>query len=245
VPADFPRQLRSALTSWWHEHARTKGVPATASLLLAQLWGFLRDSTPDRRRSRYGDMDYDWERRVNTTSGTVGWQQRLLGIFHSPYQPTDPSTFREMMAALPIDFHEFTFIDIGSGKGRTLLMASEYPFRKILGVELIAELHRAAAENIAAYQAQTSSARGMAIESVCMDAREFVFPDTPLVVYLFNPLPEARLRQVIRHLQDSWRDTPRPVWIVYHNPALESALAESQWLQRVSGTAQYSLYRTT
>jgi hypothetical protein len=243
VPADFPRQLRSALGSWWREHARTKGVPAAASLLLAELWGFLRDSTPERRRSRYGDMEYDWEHRVNTTTGTVAWRERLLGIFHSPYQATDPSAFREMMAALSIDFREFTFIDIGSGKGRTLLMASDYPFQKIVGVELIAGLHRAAAENIAAYQARTPSARGMAIESVCMDARELVFPETPLVVYLFNPLPEVRLRQVIRHLQESWRKTPRPVWIVYHNPALESALAESQWLQRVSRTEQCSLYK--
>ncbi|MGO8794497.1 MAG: class I SAM-dependent methyltransferase [Candidatus Sulfotelmatobacter sp.] len=233
-----------ALGDWWRDHARAQGAPAAASLLLAELWGFVRDSTPNRSRSRYGDMDYDWEHRVNTTSGTVNWRERLLGIFYSPYQPTDPSAFREMMGALPTDFREFTFIDIGSGKGRTLLMASEYPFPKIVGVELIAELHRAAEENIVAYRAQTPTAHGTAIESVCMDACEFVFPATPLLVYLFNPLPEARLRQVMRNLEESWRKTSRPVWIVYHNPALESALAESQWLQRVSGTAQYSLYTT-
>ena len=233
-----------ALGDWWRDHARAQGAPAAASLLLAELWGFVRDSTPNRSRSRYGDMDYDWEHRVNTTSGTVNWRERLLGIFYSPYQPTDPSAFREMMGALPTDFREYTFIDIGSGKGRTLLMASEYPFRKIVGVELITELHRAAEENIVAYRAQTPTAHGTAIESVCMDACEFVFPATPLLVYLFNPLPEARLRQVMRNLEESWRKTSRPVWIVYHNPALESALAESQWLQRVSGTAQYSLYTT-
>lgn len=243
MSADFFRQLRITLSEWWRDHARGKGAPAAASLLLAELWDFLRDSTPDRRRSRYGDMEYDWEHRVNTTSGTVGWRERLLGIFHSPYQPTDPFAFREMMAALPIDFREFTFIDVGSGKGRTLLMASEYPFRKILGVELIAELHRAAEENIAAHQAQAPDAASIAIESVCMDARAFVFPATPLVIYLFNPLPEAGLRQVIRNLEESWRKSPRPVWILYHHPALESALAEAQWLQRVSGTEQYSLYK--
>ncbi len=42
-----------------------------------------------------------------------------------------------MMAALPIEFNQFTFIDLGSGKGRTLLMASDFPFRKILGVEIL------------------------------------------------------------------------------------------------------------
>ena len=96
-------------------------------------------------------MEYDWEHRVNTTSGTVGWRERLLGVFHSPYQPTDAGLFQEMMAILPIDFREFTFVDLGSGKGRTLLMASEYPFRRIVGVEILPELHRAAEENIANY----------------------------------------------------------------------------------------------
>ncbi len=94
-------------------------------------------------------MEYDWEHRVNTTSGTVGWRERLLGVFHSPYQPTDAALFQEMMSSLPIAFSEFTFVDLGSGKGRTLLMASEYPFRRIVGVEILPELHRAAEKNIA------------------------------------------------------------------------------------------------
>jgi hypothetical protein len=199
----------------------------------------VRESTPERRRQRYGDMEYDWENRVNTTSGTVGWRARLLGLFHSPYQPTEPVLFREMMASLPIEFDTFTFVDLGSGKGRTLLMASEYPFRKIVGVELIAKLHRAAEENIRVYQAATQ--RCTQIEAVCADACEFVFPETPLVLYLFNPLPEAGLRRVIRNLEQSLEQSPRPVWIVYHNPAMDSVLAASRALVRVGGTEQYSV----
>src|SRR5207237_3599958 len=94
---------------------------------------FVRDSTQGRRRQRYGDVQYDWDYRVNTTSATVGWRNRLLGMFHSPYQPTEPSLFHEMLNALNIDFREFTFIDLGSGKGRVLLMAANYPFRRIVG----------------------------------------------------------------------------------------------------------------
>lgn len=215
-------------------------------MLLRELWRFVRESTPERRRQRYGDMDYDWEHRVNTTSGTVGWRTRLLGVFHSPYQPTDPALLREMMAALPIEFSEFTFIDIGSGKGRTLLLASEYPFRKIVGVDVIEELHRAAEENVARYQSRPNQAvaRQTVIETVCMDAREFVFPQTPLVVYLFNPLPEAGLRQVMRNLEQSWKRAPRPVWVVYHNPLLDTALASLDFLEKTVGTPQYRVYRT-
>jgi len=232
----------TALLSWWREQAGEKGAGSASALLARNLWAFVRESTPERRRQRYGDMEFDWEHRVNTTSGTVGWRARLLGLFHSPYQPTDPAFFREMMASLPIAFDEFTFVDLGSGKGRTLLMASEYPFRKILGVELIAELHCAAVENIRAYRSPTQ--RCAQFEAVCGDACLFVFPETPLVLYLFNPLPEAGLQRVIRNLEQSLEQSPRPVWIVYHNPLLEAALGGSSWLEKARVAPQYSVYRT-
>jgi len=240
VSSSFPRQLWNAFGRWWREQARKKGAAGATSLVAGILWTFVRESTPERRRQRYGDMEYDWENRVNTTSGTVAWRARLLGAFHSPYQPTEPALFREMMASLPIEFKRFTFVDLGSGKGRTLLMASEYPFRKIVGVELIAELHDAAEENISDYRSPTQ--RCAQIEAVCMDACEFDLPDTPLVLYLFNPLPEAGLQRVLRNLEQSLEQAPRPVWVVYHNPAMDSVLGASRALVRVSGTDQYSVF---
>jgi len=190
-------------------------------------------------------MEYDWEHRVNTTSGTVAWRARLLGLFHSAYQPTDPALFREMMASLSVlseqfEFEPFTFVDLGSGKGRALLMASEYPFRKIVGVELIAELHRAAKENILAYHSATQ--RCQRIEAVCADARAFPFPAEPLVLYLFNPLPESGMRPLIARLEKSLAENPRPVYLLYHNPLLEHVIGERAVFVRVGGTEQYSVY---
>jgi SAM-dependent methyltransferase len=231
-----------ALREWWHDHAQKDGAFAASSLLLQEFWGYARDSTPARRRARYGDMDYDWECGVNTTSGTLGWRERLLGIFHSAYQPTDPTLFREMMAVLPIDYREFVFVDLGSGKGRTLLMASEYNFRKIIGVELIPELHHAAQANIVAYQ--HGEPHPVPIDSLCMDARDFLFPEEPLVLYLFNPLPEVGLKRVLTHLEVSWTNARRPLWIVYHNPEMETLLAQSNLLIQEITTPQFSIFRT-
>lgn len=253
MPSDFFQEICTALRNWLREQAEDRSVWSTSRSLLGKLLEFVRDSTPEQRRSRYGDMDYDWEHRVDTTSGTVDWRERLLGLFHSPYQPTDPAAFREMMAALPIDFREFAFVDIGSGKGRTLLMASEYPFRKIIGVEIMTVLHRAAEANVTAYLARAAGAmlhpahsdNPARIEAVCMDARNFVFPETPLLVYLFNPLPEMGLRRVIQNLEKSWTKTPRPVWIIYHNPVMELVMAESTLIERVIATSQYSVYRVS
>src|ERR1700678_1271899 len=75
------RQFWHDLCLWWREQAREHGAADAGFLLLRNLWGFVRDSTPERRRARYGDMEYDWTHRVNTTSGTVGWRLRGLGLF--------------------------------------------------------------------------------------------------------------------------------------------------------------------
>ena len=228
------------LCSWWGDEARQRGIAGAAALLLQNLWGFARDSTPERRRQRYGDMEYDWDHRVDTTGGTVGWRTRLIGVFLSPYQPTDPALFQEMMASLPIEFNQFTFVDLGSGKGRTLLMASEYPFGRILGVEMISELHAIAKRNLAGYKSE--SRKCFAVEAVCGDASEFSLPAEPLVLYLFNPLPEAALRRAIVMLDTSLRAHPRRVYVLYHNPLLEHVLGQSAVFVRVGGTEQYSIY---
>lgn len=174
-------------------------------------------------------MEYDWDHRVNTTAGTVGWRERLIGTFRSAYQPTEPDAFKDMMAALPIDFREFTFIDVGSGKGRTLLMGSEYPFNRIVGVEIMPELNRVAEENIRRYQSPTQVCRQ--IECICVDAVEYSFPPEPLILYLFNPLPLAALTQVLCNLRSSLASAPRPVYIVYYNPLLAEHLGDFQWLK--------------
>src|SRR6202167_2877534 len=141
---------RSALR-WWKDIAARRGRLTATGQLLSALVEFVRDSTPERRRQRYGDAEYDWDHRVNTTSAAVSWRDRFLGVFHSPYQPTEAGLFHEMIDALcehtHIDLSEFVFVDLGSGKGRTLLMASDYPFQRIVGVELLPALHETAKGN--------------------------------------------------------------------------------------------------
>jgi len=236
--------LRAAHDFWTDAASRVGRLAATRALFAA-LWEFLRDSTPSRLRSRYGDADYDWDHRVNTTSGAVGWRDRLIGVFHSAYQPTDPTQFREMLDALAKDTHlnfpDFTFLDLGSGKGRTLLMASDYPFRRILGVELLPALNQIAQQNLRDYK--NDSQQCFALESICADATQFSFPDEPLVIYLFNPLGESGLRQVVSSLEQSVRANPRPLYVLYHNPLLEHLFAESNLLHKICGTHQYSVFR--
>jgi SAM-dependent methyltransferase len=231
---------------WWKGISQREGCVAASRQLLSALWEFIRDSTPERRRQRYGDAGFDWDCRVNTTSAAPGWRNRLLGIFHSPYQPTESTLFHEMLDALRerdhCDFHDFVFIDLGSGKGRTLLMASDYPFRSILGVELLPALHQTARNNLANYKSE--SQKCFALESICADATQFIFPAEPTVLYLFNPFPEEGLKRAIANLEQSLQAHPRAVYVLYHNPLLEHVLNETTALTRVGGTHQYSLHRS-
>jgi SAM-dependent methyltransferase len=236
--------LLPAARQWWSDIAAREGRTAASRQFVAAIWDFLRDSTPERRRQRYGDADYDWDHRVNTTSAAVSWRDRLLGIFNSPYQPTEPALFRKMLEALQqqvhLDFREFTFIDLGSGKGRTLLLASDYPFRRILGVELLPALYQIAQENLQKYSSE--SQKCFALESICGDATDFPFPAEPTVLYLFNPFPESGLKRMLAHLKQSLQQNPRPVYLLYHNPLLEHVLSESAALTKIVWTHQYSIY---
>src|SRR5208283_516537 len=235
--------LRSAWR-WWKDLAARDGSIAAANQLLRALVEFVRDSTPERRRQRYGDAEYDWEHRVNTTSAAVGWRDRLLGVFHSPYQPTESVLFHEMLEALNreagIDFRDFVFIDLGSGKGRALLMASDFPFRRILGVELLPALNRIAQENLSRYRSETQKC--FALESRCSDATRFELPPEPTILYLFNPFPESGLTSVIGNLERSLRAHPRAVYVIYHNPLLARVLGGSSALRKLGGTHQYAIF---
>jgi SAM-dependent methyltransferase len=252
---DSPPEISVLETAWqwWTYAANYEGYFPATRRLLGVLWEFLRDSTPERLRQRYGDADFDWDYHVNTTSGAVGWRDRLLGMFHSAYQPTEPAAFHEMLDALQqtpssdqttlgatLNFRDYTFVDLGSGKGRTLLMASDYPFRRIVGVELLPSLHAIAQQNLRQYKSE--SQRCFLLESVCADATALPFPDDPLVFFLFNPFPESGMRQVVANLEQSLRAHPRPLYILYHNPLLEHVLSESAFLRKIASTHQYSMF---
>jgi SAM-dependent methyltransferase len=232
--------LLSSARSWWCRERQRTGALSSLRELGGIAWEFLRESMPERRKRRYGDADFDWECRVDTTSATVSWRTRLLGLLHSPYQPVDPQLFHEIIKVLKIDFSGFTFVDIGSGKGRALLLASEYPFRRLVGIELLPELHQVAQQNIA--RASSSGGSLSSLELVCGDAGEFIFPQEPLVVFLFHPLPEAGLGQLLSNVEKSLLACPRPFYLIYANPIFESLVRECLLLKKITETHQYAVF---
>jgi SAM-dependent methyltransferase len=225
----------------WQESVRYFGWWRSLRELADFCWSAFLELLPSRRKAAFGDLDFDWEHSVDTTRSNVNKNtQFLTGVLGRPYFATEPWLFEQIMHALPVDLSQFTFVDLGSGKGRVLLMASDYPFKQIIGVEFMPELHRAAQENIAKYTNEQQQCRQ--IESICMDARDFDFPDGPLVVYLFNPFSESTFARVLENLRQSIEREPRPVYVAYRFTEHEKVLAGARWLQKTAGAEQWAVY---
>ncbi len=230
----------SALT-WIRDSLRHRGIRGSLRYYGRELVDMLRDLAPERRKSRYGDIDFDFDHGVDTTWATVSLRTRVREwLSGGQYQPSEPALFREIIESLPVPPDGFTLIDLGSGKGRTLLMASSFPFQRIIGMELLEELNAIAVQNIARYHSDEQ--RCFAIEAHTGDARYFEFPPEPTVLYLFNPFPRHIWREVLSNLQTSLRTAPRSVFVIYHNPVHEDILNLQGWLSEVKRTHQFVIY---
>lgn len=236
-----------SLARFWREGTRHYGDWRTIRELAFSFWRAMIELTPSHRQARYGDLDYDLEQSVNTTRANVSFRtQWMATMAGSAYYASDPWLFTEIMRALnsppiKIGFEQFTFVDLGSGKGRALLMAAAHPFQRVVGVELVPGLHQVCLENIRALN--PSHGESGSLEAHCMDARDFQFPLDPLVVYLFNPFPEPVFAAVMENLRKSAVANPRPVFIAYRYIEHERLLAASDWLTKVAGTEQWVVYR--
>ena len=236
------QSLAAYVRQWARDSLRSRGVLGSGRYLAEQAWLLFRDSLPDRRRSRFGDVDYDCDFGVDTTWARLPWSVRLREVFvERLYQPTVPEEFGVIMQHLArVDFSGFTFIDMGSGKGRALLLAAEYPFLDVVGVEVQRKLHEIAEGNIERFCEHPVQCRDL--RSVCMDARQFEFPPTPLIVYLFNPFPDYALRTVLDNLEASLKRDPRPAYVIYNAPFEQLELTGRTFVRKMVDHPQFVIY---
>jgi hypothetical protein len=126
---------------------------------------------------------------------------------------TSPNSFDFMMQSLPRDLSAYTFVDIGSGKSRTLLLASHYNFAKIIGVEFAKELVSCARRNIASFRCDRQRCRDLTV--VEADAAQFEFPNTPLVLFFYNPFAQGVFDIVLGNIVASLKAHKRDCHIIY------------------------------
>jgi SAM-dependent methyltransferase len=129
----------------------------------------------------------------------------------------------------PLD--SFTFVDLGCGKGRPMLVASEFPFRDIVGVELSASLVGIAERN-AELLAQRFPQRTR-VRVALADATRFAFPAGNLVIFLANPFGDDGIAGVAAAVDRAIANEPgRVVYVVYYNPVAGHRFDASPLLRR-------------
>ncbi len=114
---------------------------------------------------------------------------------------------------MPIAPETATFVDVGSGMGRMVILAARRPFRRIVGVEISPALHEIARANLARYDDPRRQCRD--IRLVRADASAFEYPGGDLAVYLYNPFRANVLEALLERLLIR---PDRTVTILYHTP---------------------------
>jgi SAM-dependent methyltransferase len=166
------------------------------------------------------------------------------------YEPTDEAVMRHILGYVATHFNpaELTFVDMGCGKGRALLMAARLPFIEAVGVEISASHCHWAVSNVARYRPAGEPWRTK-IRICNSNATEFDFPNTDLLVYLFNPFRGPVLRAVLDRLAEFQRRTERKVHLLLCSPRSEDQLLEHRAYRRehefrvIAVTHCWSLWR--
>jgi SAM-dependent methyltransferase len=228
---------------------RKRGLFGTLRHGAEKLWDRVLEFTPERRRARRQkereDAAFDGAHGVDT-GGIVTLDRlevpsdnRELGVV---YWASGPDDFRRALSAVDVHHEDYVFVDFGSGKGRALLLASEWPFQKIIGIEFSPDLHRIAEQNVRNFQSDRQRCRN--IEPVCADATSYALPSVPLVCYFFNPFQAPIMERVIASIQRSHAEHPRPIVVLYYNPQLDALWAAAPFIRKVHAGENFCIYQT-
>ena len=186
----------------------------------------LNAKTQARLRIDLEDRDaFDSRFGTDTTLPTV---VRYRGPNADQAVPCTPSlalTVRLILDALPIDPSPFTFIDIGAGKGRVLLLAAERPFARILGIELSDQLCTIARQNVARYVDQNPSRPPP--EVLCADAASFDFPRGKLLLYMYQPFHARVMNQMLERIELAAATSESDIWLAYLCPTYHELIVNS------------------
>ena len=190
------------------------------------------------------DWWFDTTRRVKTSPDRIPRRASdVVGVQRDGYVylPVRARNLRAALRSLPIERpEEYTFIDLGSGKGKSVFVAAELPFRKAIGVEYSAALHQAAKANVQSFRASAGGSRR--IEMAHADAAEYSFPPGKLVVYYFNPFGPEVMGCTLKNLEVALAEEQRHVVVLLLWPEQAAMVAAMPGMHLCAKTRRYEIY---
>jgi SAM-dependent methyltransferase len=209
-------------------------------------WSFLKEKARFELCSMFERF---WDRMHHVdTSGQIDLENievvgenRLLG---NSFRSTSPRTFRLLAAFFPADRSNYTFIDVGCGKGRAVLLASQLGFNRVIGLEFSPWIAQVAKNNIRTFRGNRA---GLGCSSIVIaDALEYQLPNEPLMLYLYTPFQPELLDRFFDKVTETFDKNQKPIVIFLVGHSLADVAARRLKLSgrfRVirEGTAPYFL----
>jgi SAM-dependent methyltransferase len=165
------------------------------------------------------ERDRSFDRRFGTdTGGKVATGD--LGISDAErqeqailYLPSPAPVTRWMLENVGLDHREYSFVDLGCGKGRVVLCAAAYPFKRVVGVDISESLVQIARRNVDIFPARAR--RCDDVQVLNADATTLDFPETNILLHLYHPFESEVTAAVLGRLEQSLAQKPRRVVIAY------------------------------
>jgi hypothetical protein len=128
----------------------------------------------------------------------------------------------------PHPISRYTFVDIGAGKGRAMLLASQLPFHQVIGIELNPDMADIAQTNLdiwqASHAADTTASKISPTRLLQQDALEYDLPRTPTLAFLFHPFEAPVLKSLLRRIETQFSNRPGTLDILYVNAECRTVL---------------------
>lgn len=188
------------------------------------------------------DLSFDWKHGTDT----MKWVD--VDLFETPsknksravrYQATKVRPLAKLLGELQLPTTG-SFVDLGCGKGRVLLIASQLGYRRVVGVEFCALLCRRARANVDRFRAQHPNCSP--IDVIESDVALYRFAEDESVLFMYNPFDEVVMKQMMDNIRNSVRRMPREIWLIYNTPIQHETIQREGHFGRCE---QYEIGGTT
>lgn len=158
---------------------------------------------------------FDLWRGTDTAGYIARWNLHLPPALRrqaNAYAAVQPSILFRLLATLRagVDLSTYEFVDLGCGKGRALLVASECHLARLTGVEADPVLAAAARANMEQAKVTATIVEG--------DAAAYRPEARHVVVFMYNPFGPAKMRAARDTLAALCREGRiEHLFVIYHN----------------------------
>lgn len=139
----------------------------------------------------------------------------------SPYEACNYLLLEKLFRAFREHSNSVSLVDLGCGKGRAMVVAAHFGFRKITGIDFAAELCKEATANMLKTNIQFPGLEWRVIEGNVLD---YAISEDDSVFFLFNPFNEETLVSFLDKLDSSLMQSPRTTWFLYVSPLHAQAM---------------------